>query len=345
MNNLICEYCNTKFINISSLNNHQKQAKYCLIIQGKLEKENKEKEDKEFKCHQCKKILSSNQNLKNHVKKCIIVKEETKVTKVIKEKQDLKEFKCEFCEKVLSTKKNLLLHLDICNYKKDKKIENYKEQLKKQEENYKEQLKKQEENYKKQLKKQEENYREQIKELQDKLERLLNKVIDRPTTTNNTINNKFELNTFPSQKEIDRKIESQFNDKYILDGMKGVAQFVYDHIVKLEDGSMAYACFDTSRQIFKYKDENGNEIKDPKAVKLRKMIKPGLLRQSQTLLDYFNDECDYLEKRKDNGHEIDGKEYNMMNTLREKAFEVGCELLNIEETNKFSNELANLSCV
>ena len=86
-------------------------------------------------------------------------------------------------------------------------------------------------------------------------------------------------------------------------------------------------------------------MKDPKAVKLRKMIKPGLLRQSQTLLDYFNDECDYLEKRKDNGHEIDGKEYNMMNTLREKAFEVGCELLSIEETNKFSSELANLSCV
>ena len=149
------------------------------------------------------------------------------------------------------------------------------------------------------------------------------------------------MNSFPSQKEIDMKIESQFNDKYILDGMKGVAQFVYDHIVKLEDGSMAYACFDTSRQIFKYKDENGNEIKDPKAVKLRKMIKPGLLRQSQTLLDYFNDECDYLEKRKD----VNGKEYNMMNTLREKAFEVGCDILSIEETNKFSNELANLSCV
>ena len=330
MNNLICQYCNTKFINISSLNNHQKQAKYCLIIQGKIEEEKKEKGDKEFKCHQCKKILSSNQNLKNHIEKCIIVKEETKIRKVIKEKEDLKQFKCEFCEKVLSTKKNLLLHLDICNYKKDKKIEEYKEQLEKQKEEYKEQLKKQEENYK-----------EQIKELQDKLERLLNKVIDRPTTTNNTINNKFELNSFPSQKEIDMKIESQFNDKYILDGMKGVAQFVYDHIVKLEDGSMAYACFDTSRQIFKYKDENGNEIKDPKAVKLRKMIKPGLLRQSQTLLDYFNDECDYLEKRKD----VNGKEYNMMNTLREKAFEVGCDILSIEETNKFGTELANLSCV
>ena len=126
--------------------------------------------------------------------------------------------------------------------------------------------------------------------------------------------------------------------------MKGVVQFVYDHIVKLDDGSIAYACFDTSRQIFKYKDENGNEIKDPKANKLRKMIKPGLLRQSQTLLNYFVDECEYMETRKNNGLDVDGKEYNTMNTLRDKAFEVGCEILNLEDTNKFSIELANLSC-
>ena len=178
---------------------------------------------------------------------------------------------------------------------------------------------------------------------QSKLDKIANKAIDRTTITNNTVNNKIELQSFPTQMEIDRKIESQFNDKYLWDGIKGVAQFVFDHIVKLEDGSMAYACFDTSRQIFKYKDENGNEIKDPKAIKLRRMIKPGLLKQSQTLLDYFSEECDYLEKRKTDGMDIDRKEYNTMNTLREKAFEVGCEILSIEDTNKFSTELATLS--
>ena len=73
------------------------------------------------------------------------------------------------------------------------------------------------------------------------------------------------------------------------------------------------------------------------------MIKPGLLRQSQTLFDYFNEECDYLEKRKTRGLDVDRKEYNTMNTLRDKAFEVGCEILSIEDTNKFSTELATLS--
>jgi len=292
-------------------------------------------------CEFCEKEFINKYTLSKHqntTKKCIDIQNKLLNIKVEKIKiiND-----CKYCNKVFTSKQSLIVHLNICNDKKlqDKILEKDKEI---------EMLKKEKDREIEMLKMQNENYKEQIKDLQNKLDRIANKAIDKPTTfttTNNTINNKFELNTFPSQKEIDRKIESQFNDKYILDGMKGIAQFVYDHIVKLEDGSMAYACFDTSRQIFKYKDENGNEIKDPKAVRLRKMIKPGLLRQSQTLLDYFNDECNYLEKRKDKGHDIDGKEYNMMNTLREKAFEVGCDILSIEETSKFSNELANLSCV
>ena len=62
-------------------------------------------------------------------------------------------------------------------------------------------------------------------------------------------------------------------------------------------------------------------------------------------MNYFNDECDYLEKRKDNGQDIDNREYNMMNTLRDKAFEVGVEILSIDETTKFGTELASLSCI
>jgi hypothetical protein len=284
-----CKFCNKKFCSKSSLNNHQKTAKYCI----KLQDDNLE-------------IISN--------------------------------FNCEFCNKNFTTKQVLLNHLYSCK----NKIVNDKFQDK--DKDYKEQLKEKDILIMK-LKLVNDIYKDQIKDLQNKIDVIVNKAIDKPTTTNNTINNKIELNSFPSQLEIDRKIESQFNDKYLWDGMKGVAQFVYDHIIKLEDGSVAYACFDTSRQMFKYKDQDGNDIKDPKAFKLRKMIKPGLLRQSQSLLDYFSEECDYLEKRKNKGLNIDRKEYNTMNTLREKAFEVGCEILNIDETSKFSNELATLSCV
>jgi hypothetical protein len=292
-----CIFCNKIFANKSSLNNHKKTAKYCLVLQHK--------------------------------------------------NQDTISFDCEFCEKKFTTKQILNTHLLSC---KNKDFEmKYKTLLNDKEKNY-EDLLKEFKYFKKDkekeiffLKEQNSKQEEQIKDLVSKLDKIANKAIDRPTITNNTVNNKIELQSFPTQMEIDRKIESQFNDKYLWDGIKGVAQFVFDHIVKLEDGSMAYACFDTSRQIFKYKDENGNEIKDPKAIKLRRMIKPGLLKQSQTLLDYFSEECDYLEKRKTGGMVIDGKEYNTMNTLREKAFEVGCEILGIEDTNKFSTELATLS--
>ena len=220
-------------------------------------------------CEFCEKEFINKYTLSKHqntTKKCIDIQNKLLNIKVEKIKiiND-----CKYCNKVFTSKQSLIVHLNICNDKKlqDKILEKDKEI---------EMLKKEKDREIEMLKMQNENYREQIKDLQNKLDRIANKAVDKPTTfttTNNTINNKFELNTFPSQKEIDRKIESQFNDKYILDGMKGIAQFVYDHIVKLEDGSMAYACFDTSRQIFKYKDENGNEIKDHKAVRLRKMIK------------------------------------------------------------------------
>jgi hypothetical protein len=299
-----------------------------------------------MECCYCKKIFSNKFTLNTHQKttKYCLKLQNTEIEK--------NNFECNYCKKILYTNQHLSTHLNIC---KEKEIyEKIQEQLKKQEKNYKDQLKKQEKNYKDQLEKQEKFYKEQLEKQEEqnkilllKLEKIANKAIDRPTTTNhhNTINNKIELNTFPSQLEIDRKIESQFNDKYLWDGMKGVAQFVYDHIIKLEDGSIAYACFDTSRQVFKYKDEKGVEIKDPKALKLKKMIKPGLLKQSQTLYEYFNDECDFLENRKNKGLDIDGKEYTTMNTLRDKAFEVGCEILNLEDTNKFSNELASISCI
>jgi len=307
MEKVNCKYCNKLFSNKYSLNNHQKTAKFCLKLQyDDIEIIN-------FQCNYCEKIFTSRQSLNIHLLNCK--------------------------DKETSTLNSKLVQLE-------KQEKAYKEQLEKQEKAHKDQLEKQKielkADFKEQLENQEKIYKDQIKDLINKLDKIANKAIDRPTTT---INNKIELQTFLTQKEIDQKIASQFNDKYLWDGMKGVAQFVYDHIVKLEDGRMIYACFDTSRQIFKYKDEDGNEIKDPKAIRLKKMIKPGLLRQSQTLLDYFNDECDYIENRKNNGMDIDGKEYNIMKMLKEKAFEVGAEILSIEDTNKFSNELASLSCI
>ena len=51
MSLIMCDYCNNKFNSISALNYHQKKTKYCLLIQGKIQK----KQD-DFKCEVCNKI-------------------------------------------------------------------------------------------------------------------------------------------------------------------------------------------------------------------------------------------------------------------------------------------------
>ena len=65
---LSCEHCEKIFKTVSALNAHQKNTKYCLIKQGKIENIKVEI----FECLYCKKILSSKQNLNSHTSICDI---------------------------------------------------------------------------------------------------------------------------------------------------------------------------------------------------------------------------------------------------------------------------------
>jgi len=60
-----CEFCNNTFQNISILNHHQTNAKYCLKIQSK-------ETQYSFQCQFCTKTLSSKQSLDRHSKVCSI---------------------------------------------------------------------------------------------------------------------------------------------------------------------------------------------------------------------------------------------------------------------------------
>jgi hypothetical protein len=53
-----CQYCKNEFTTISSLNNHQKNAKYCLLLQNKS--------NSKFTCICCNKQFSSRYALENH---------------------------------------------------------------------------------------------------------------------------------------------------------------------------------------------------------------------------------------------------------------------------------------
>ena len=99
-----CEYCNTVFKTTSALNNHKNKAKYCLVLQGKIEPK-----EELFKCNLCDKILSSKRNLEIHKEKCEGKKEKIE-----------EEFKCEYCDKILSTKRNLEIHMKKCEIIEEK---------------------------------------------------------------------------------------------------------------------------------------------------------------------------------------------------------------------------------
>ena len=94
INMFFCEYCKTEFKTKLILNHHQNTAKYCLIIQGKVQKE-------DFKCELCNKNISSKQKLENHKKICS------------------KEYKCDLCNRILSSKQKLENHKSICVKKKE----------------------------------------------------------------------------------------------------------------------------------------------------------------------------------------------------------------------------------
>ena len=322
-----CEYCNSEFKTTSALNNHKNKAKYCLIIQGKIEAKNeifkcnlcekilsakqylevhkekckgKKEKAEEFKCDYCDKILSSKQNLEIHKKKCEIIVEK-------------EEFKCEYCGKILSSKQNLEIHTNICIIKKDKEIEKLNEKLEKQKKEYKEKLEsrdihikekdkiiiklklqnenyeKQKKEYKEQFEKQFEKQEEQNKVLLNKLENLASKAIDRPTSviSNTTTNNSLNIATSMNFNDIDQikdVIENYLTINHIVDGQKGLANFVKETMLVDDNGKLKYICTDSSRNIFKYKDTDGEIKKDVEAKKLTDCILKGGIRARSAII-------------------------------------------------------------
>jgi hypothetical protein len=289
-----------------------------------------------FYCDFCKKSYSTRSSLNSHqrtTKACIKIQSEI-------QNDSLKhtQFECEYCKTIFTLEYTLKRHIDICTHKKKSDALQEKIYIKKIKEELKtlnDRCKKQEcelESYKNQIKK----YEKETSDLKAIIERLASQAIKK------VVNKKCNLSTFYTQEQIDNKIDSKFDDKYMIDGFRGIAQFVRDHISRDEEGRIIYSCTDKARQIFKYIDENNNEILDPKAEGLRKMIKPQLESKLNILQRFFTNESDSMKIYRENGFEINEDEYKTTVYLLKKAVEMGVDLKSINKTNKFSSELAKL---
>jgi hypothetical protein len=326
-----CEYCKKSFKNNYLLNRHKSTTKYCLNIQQ--ERENNEDikiKNTDCVCDYCDKILKNKQNLNIHIASC--------KKKFLKKEYEFLEQKENFQKQISETCENYHKQISEIKEKFQKQILEAERHLSDIKQKYEKQnldvfkyncdIEHKDEII--------EEYKRQLRDLQDRLERVHIKAIEKPTSINTTTNNKFDLKCFSlSQENINNKISSKFNDDYMYNGMSGIARFVKDHIITLEDGSIIFACYDKSRQIFKYKDKDGNIINDPKALKLIAMIQPALKEQSQVLLDFFDNEYDTIDKD-------DKNEMRKIQNQKEFALKIGVEISNMHENQKFSNELSNI---
>ena len=318
-----CQYCKTIFKSSSALKNHINKARYCIVIQKKLAK----KEKTVFKCEYCDKILSTKQSLSKHKETCCKKKDKDNE---IKDKENK--------DKLLKKLTDEIIEKDKIIIKVNTQLENYKEQLEKQEENSKEQLEKQLENYKEQLEKQEENYKEQIKDLQEKLEKIANKAIDRPTTvvsnttTNNNLNivSSLDFNNFDRIKDA---IENKLSVNHVVDGQKGLAKFMVDTILTDEDGNLLYVCTDPSRNMFKYKNTDGEINKDVEAKKLISfMVDAGIKVKSVEIAR------EWCKNGNENG-DLDITKYGIMTCPQEKIMKIE------DENSRFKRELASMTSI
>lgn len=222
----------------------------------------------DLKCEFCNKSFSNISNLRYHKKtnkKCQLIQ-----NKDIKDEIESSFMNCEFCNKLFTTQ-ILKSHHKNCKKKSDFEINELKKLLNEKDEEIN--------NLRNEKDEEISNLRLRITELetQNKIylqdRELVQKLALQPknTTTNNN-DNRINNNFFDDPERIKRMINEKLNEDYVCDGQKGVAQFAYDALLKDEDGNKNYICSDPSRQIFKFKNSEGNVEKDFKAIKLTNML-------------------------------------------------------------------------
>jgi hypothetical protein len=242
-----CNFCNKLFSSKSSLNNHQKTAKYCLKLQDNKEISN-------FICEYCKKLFTSKQNLNIHFLNC-----KDRAIENIKKDKDNKEIY--YKEQIIRLEKEKY-KLEITNDKLEKLNDKLEIELDK-------------------IKEENNLLKGQLLVL-DKDHQIITNLAQLPknTTTNNTAttNNILSIQSSLDFNNIDRLkniINEKYNDKYLFDGQKGIAKFAVDHVLTDENGNLSYICTDPSRHIFKYKDSSGDIRKDIEAKKITNFLIDG----------------------------------------------------------------------
>ena len=319
-----CSYCSHDFSTKTSLNSHQKTAKYCLKIQ--------ETEGVEikflFKCKFCSKILSQQIDLDRHQVKCSSKKEtdnNNKYELIINELQttiasqnkEIEQNTLEL-EKKLSIKDRIIKKI---RFECEKKLSEQKLIIEEQ---------------KIIIKEFQDDQRKQNKDLTDRIQSMAEKAIAKPstvnktTTTNQIINNMMPLTDAHLQEHV-----QNLNPLHVQNGASGYAKYALDFPLK-----DMIVCTDFQRRNCKYKDENGNVVSDPEMTKITKRLFSAIKDRNEELINEYSAELQAKWKSLNSSGPSDMNEEEMVDfsIKTNDALEFA---MNVLSQKRQANEMAN----
>lgn len=239
-----CSFCKKHFSNKYILQNHQKNTKYCLKIQGNTK-------TTRFSCEGCSKEFTTNQMLNSHKEKCIrlvIQKYEIIVERQAQQfSEEKKQLARENKEQIQTIRYTYEKEIQTICEKHDKEIQSLQDRIEKL-----------------------------------ALAGIQRATTTTHNTTNTNILNltPFDMN----DRSIKDKIQEFYNLEYLRKGYRGVAEFTKENLLVDDNGKLKYVCCDPSRSIFKYRDENGEVRKDVKASRLTKRITPDIMSKAHSIV-------------------------------------------------------------
>ena len=301
-----CEYCNKTYCNKGNVVKHQKSSKHCILIQKNL-----------FNCIYCKFKTSSKNDFVVHLNNCndnTIINENKTLKKTNLLLQVDHNKVVEQNNKLLQVEYNKIIDLNIRLQKKSSKLKKVKSEL---------------EVKTNRILFIENEYTELKQQFKENVQTL---ILKPSITQSNMTTNKIDLKVNFNSDFIEKAVEDNFTLNHVEEGIKGFAKFTNDYIINKENGQSKYICSDTSRTIFKYKDENGMIQKDIKAIKLKNSMKDPIIKKSKLL---FNNESSRLltEMTKETNKEFITIKSNTINNLTK-------QFLKIKHINDHEDEYA-----
>jgi hypothetical protein len=201
-----------------------------------------------------------------------------------------------------------------------------------------------------QLKRAEERVEEMVDSELKRAHDMIEKCIERPTTTNNVHTSHNHIHnilvdgkTFAEMTDPERieTIARQKMRPYWLKGQAGVAEFLYHHVICVDDDKKLIACTDASRKKMKYTNEKNEVEDDLGATKFIAKVYQPIKTVSNELHDNITEQ---LEEDA-SSHKIDRFSAELK---KEQAIQAAMDIVRIQDSERnqsFTTKLCSLAKV